>query len=133
MKNPLLFLAINDYISKVITNSFIKKVQVKTEDPDKGFIYYDVANSTYKIPPIDNAQEVIDNTVAGLLISEGYVIVNALDNTFVVSNKAGDKYFITGNQCSCPDRFSPCKHILFSRWYINFRKNQVKLLHMTRD
>ncbi len=133
MKNPLLFLAINDYISRFISNSFIKNIQIKVEGPNKGFLYYDVGSSTYKVPPIDKPQDVINDTVAGLLISEGYVVVNALDDTFVVTNNSGDKYFINGNQCSCADRYSPCKHILFTRWYMNFRKKQVMLLHSTRD
>lgn len=129
----MLFLAINDYICKVIRDGYIKNVQIKVEGEDKGFLFYEVNNKIHKVPPIDNAQDVIRNTIAGQLISEGYIVVNALDDTFVVSNNKGDTYFVNGNSCSCADRFNPCKHMLFRDWYQGFRRKQVNLLHMTRD
>lgn len=133
MKNPMLFLAINDYMCRVIRDSYVKYKGVQGEGPDAGFIYYEVGNKLYKIPPITNAQEVVMNTIAGQLISEGYTVVNALDDTFVVSNNKGDTYFVNGNSCSCADRFNPCKHMLFRDWYQGFRRKQINLLHMTRD
>lgn len=133
MKNPLLFVALNHYIRKVVASTSIKNIVVKNEEPDLGFIYYDVGAKTNKISPIDDPHEVVINTAAGLLIMEGYVVTSSLEDTYIVSNNRGDTYFINGSSCTCADRFHPCKHILFTDWYKNFRKSQVKLLHETRD
>lgn len=138
MKNPLLYLAINNYMSKLIIGGAFKNVNVlKDGGPNDGYIYYDVAlgssSSTNKIAPIDDPHTVVNNTIAGMLIMEGYCVINSLEDTFVVSNDKGDTYFIQGNSCDCADRFSPCKHVLFSQWYMNFRKNQVKLLHKAKN
>lgn len=138
MKNPLLYLAINNYMSKLIIGGAFKNVNVlKDGGPNDGYIYYDVAlgssSSTNKIAPIDDPHSVVNNTIAGMLIMEGYCVINSLEDTFVVSNDKGDTYFIQGNSCDCADRFSPCKHVLFTQWYMNFRKNQVKLLHKAKN
>ena len=138
MKNPLLYLAINNYMSKLIIGGAFKNVNVlKDGGPNDGYIYYDVAlgssSSTNKISPIDDPHSVVNNTIAGMLIMEGYCVINSLEDTFVVSNDKGDTYFIQGNSCDCADRFSPCKHVLFTQWYMNFRKNQVKLLHKAKN
>ena len=133
MKNPLLFVALNYYIRKVVASTSIKNIIVKSEGLDTGFMYYDVGSKTNKIPPIDDPHEVVRNTAAGLLIMEGYVVTSALEDTYIVSNNRGDTYFIQGNSCTCADRFSPCKHVLFADWYKYYRKSQVKLLHETRD
>lgn len=138
MKNPLLYLAINNYMSKLIIGGAFKNVNVlKDGGPNDGYIYYDVtlgsSSSTNKIAPIDDPHTVVNNTIAGMLIMEGYCVINSLEDTFVVSNDKGDTYFIQGNSCDCADRFSPCKHVLFTQWYMNFRKNQVKLLHKAKN
>lgn len=138
MKNPLLYLAINNYMSKLIIGGAFKNVNVlKDGGPNDGYIYYDVAlgssSSTNKIAPIEDPHTVVNNTIAGMLIMEGYCVINSLEDTFVVSNDKGDTYFVQGNSCDCPDRFSPCKHVLFTQWYMNFRKNQVKLLHKAKN
>lgn len=132
MKNPLLFVALNNYISKIVASTSVRNIVVKSEGPDTGFIYYDVGNKTNKIPPIDNPHQVVTNTAAGFLIMEGYTITSSED-TYIVSNGRGDTYFINGASCTCADRFYPCKHILFVDWYIQFRKSQVKLLHEAKD
>ena len=138
MKNPLLYLAINNYMSKLIIGGAFKNVNVlKDGGPNDGYIYYDVvtgsSSCTNKIAPIDNPPTVVNNTIAGMLSMEGYCVINSLEDTFVVSNDKGDTYFIQGNSCDCADRFSPCKHVLFTQWYMNFRKNQVKLLHKAKN
>jgi hypothetical protein len=138
MKNPFLYLAINNYISKLIVGGAFKNVEVKNDGgPYDGYIFYDVAlgknSSTNKIPPVEDAYTVVNNTIAGMLIMEGYCVINSLEDTFVVSNDKGDTYFVQGNSCDCADRFSPCKHVLFSQWYMTFRKNQVKLLHKAKN
>ena len=133
MKNPLLFVALNHYIRKVVASTSIKNIVVKTEEPNIGFMYYDVGPNTNNIPPISDPYEVVRNTAAGLLIMEGYVVTSALEDTYIVSNNRGDTYFIQGSSCTCADRFSPCKHVLFSDWYKHYRKSQVKLLHETKD
>lgn len=133
MKNPVQFIAVNDYIIKLIVNRYIKDINVSPDGEDKGFTYYTVEGKRYKIPPVENPYKVIQNTIAGMLIMEGYVVVNEVDNTSVVSNGSGETYFITGNSCSCADRFSPCKHVFFANWSVEFRKQQVKLLHQTKN
>jgi hypothetical protein len=125
-------------MSKLIIGGAFKNVNVlKDGGPNDGYIYYDVAlgssSSTNKIAPIDDPHTVVNNTIAGMLIMEGYCVINSLEDTFVVSNDKGDTYFIQGNSCDCADRFSPCKHVLFTQWYMNFRKNQVKLLHKAKN
>jgi hypothetical protein len=125
-------------MSKLIIGGAFKNVNVlKDGGPNDGYIYYDVAlgssSSTNKIAPIDDPHSVVNNTIAGMLIMEGYCVINSLEDTFVVSNDKGDTYFIQGNSCDCADRFSPCKHVLFTQWYMNFRKNQVKLLHKAKN
>ena len=43
MKNPLLYLAINNYMSKLIIGGAFKNVNVlKDGGPNDGYIYYDV-------------------------------------------------------------------------------------------
>ena len=138
MKNPFLYLAINNYISKLIIGGAFKNIEVVNDGgPQDGYIFYDVAlgknSSTNKIPPIEDPHTMVNNTIAGMLIMEGYCVINSLEDTFVVSNDKGDTYFVQGNSCDCADRFSPCKHVLFAQWYMNFRKNQVKLLHKTKN
>jgi hypothetical protein len=138
MKNPLLYIAINNYMSKLIVGGAFKNVEVINDGgPQEGYIYYKVVTnngtSTNKIPPIQDPHTVVNNTIAGMLIMEGYCVINSLEDTFVVSNDKGDTYFIQGNSCDCADRFSPCKHVLFTQWYMNFRKNQVKLLHKAKN
>lgn len=132
MKNPFLFIALNNYISKLINDRYIKDISVISEGEETGFIVYYINNKRYKIPPIENPEKLIERTIAGLLIMEGYTVVNALENNFVVSNNNGDTYFVTGNSCSCADRFSPCKHVFLSNWFLTFRKEQVSLLHKTK-
>jgi hypothetical protein len=125
-------------MSKLIIGGAFKNVNVlKDGGPNDGYIYYDVAlgssSSTNKIAPIADPHTIVNNTIAGMLIMEGYCVINSLEDTFVVSNDKGDTYFIQGNSCDCADRFSPCKHVLFTQWYMNFRKNQVKLLHKAKN
>jgi hypothetical protein len=133
MKNPFLFIALNNYITKLVGNASIKNIQVISEGVDKGAIYYDLDGKTNKISPVEKPHQVVKNTAAGMLIMEGYVVVNLIDGTYIVSNNKGDTYFISGNSCSCADRFNPCKHMLFVDWFISFRKDQVNLLHNTRN
>lgn len=138
MKNPFLYLAINNYISKLIIGGAFKNIEVVNDGGlYDGYIFYDVAlgknSSTNKIPPIEDPHTMVNNTIAGMLIMEGYCVINSLEDTFVVSNDKGNTYFVQGNSCDCADRFSPCKHVLFTQWYMNFRKNQVKLLHKAKN
>ena len=133
MKNSLMFVTYHDYIIKLINNRYIKDISVQAEGDEKGFMYYHIEGKRYKIPPIENANKVIENTIAALLIMEGYVVVNNVEGVSIVSNEVGDTYFVNGNQCSCPDRFSPCKHVFFANWLLEFRKEQVRLLHQTTN
>ena len=128
-----MFVTYNDFIIRMINNRYIKDISVQTEGPEKGFIYYSMQGKNYKIPPVDNPSKIIEDTIAALLIMEGYVVVNNVDGVSIVSNNQGDTYFVNGNQCSCADRFSPCKHVFFSNWLLNFRKEQVRLLHQVTN
>ena len=81
MKNPLLYIAINNYMSKLIVGGAFKNVEVINDGgPQEGYIYYKVVTnngtSTNKIPPIQDPHTVVNNTIAGMLIMEGYCVIN---------------------------------------------------------
>lgn len=129
MRSPLNYIVATDYLRRIVNKKFIKEVKVVDSGPRSGDIHYTVGEDQYKIKAVHNIEEHLQTNVAAHMLIEGYIVINTLDNTYVViSPNNSEPYFVSNNTCTCADRYPPCKHQLFVDWYIRFRKEQVRAL-----
>lgn len=85
----------------------------------------------------DDEQMMLVDIVAGDLIRQGYFIV-PINGGYLVVNKEGEEYEVTGEECTCPDYHYMkstklyCKHQAFRDWYEN-NQQRIKLYSQYRE